>query len=124
MALGSLTLGVALGLVVVHTSLAADKADKKDTIKDIMKKAHKGDLPIYKKVQSGKANDAEKAQLLALYQGMENTTPPKGDKADWDKRVHALVKAAEAVKNNDPQGSDMLKAAANCKGCHNAHKGD
>ena len=121
MAFGSVALGLALGLSAVH---AADKATNPDAIKGVMKKAHKGDLPIYKKVQSGKATDEEKAKLLMLYQGLENTTPPKGDKADWDKRVHALIKAAEAVKNNDPQGSDMLKAAANCKSCHNAHKGE
>ena len=110
------TIGLLTLLAIVGTSwLTARAEDKpKHTIKEVMKLALKG--PLNKKVAEGMASDAEKKQLIELYESLAAATPKKGDAADWKTKTDALL---EAAKKDD--GKALLKAA-NCKACHDAHK--
>lgn len=104
-----------LGLVVFMTAenQAGDKA--KHTIADVMKVAMKGGL--CKKVASGKGSDDEKKQLVELFESLGKNTPPKGDAKAWKEKTDALL---DAAKKGDGKA---LGKAANCKACHDAHKG-
>lgn len=101
-----------------------DKDKKpKYTIKDVMKKAHKGPDALLKKVESGKASKDEMKELVTMYKSLEMNKPPKGEEAAWKKRTKALVAAANAAIEEKKDASDLLKKATNCKNCHDAHKG-
>jgi hypothetical protein len=108
--------------IVTTTSLtrAADNDNPKTTTKQVMKRALKG--PLTKKVATGKASDAEKKELLELFQAMAKNDPPKGDKNSWKEKNAALVKAATAAVKGDSDAGAALMKAANCKTCHSKHK--
>lgn len=110
------TLGVVAGLARVGG--AAEPV----TIKQVMKVAMKGGL--CKKAGAGQATDAEKAQLLQLLGDMAKQTPPAGDAASWKAKNDALLAAAQAVVDGKDGATDQLKKAANCKACHDVHKGE
>jgi hypothetical protein len=117
------TLVVALVFTIGAMSaftLAGSTADE-DVIKAVMKEAMKGGL--HKKVVSGQASAAEKAELLKIYKEMANVSPEKGDAASWKSKTAALVAAAQAAVDGKGDSSALLKSAANCKACHAAHKG-
>jgi hypothetical protein len=101
------------------TSGAQD--DKKTTIKEVMKVAMKGKL--YEKVANGQATDVEKKQLAGLFAALHDNKPPKGEASSWDTKTQALVDAANDVLSNKEGAGQKLKDAANCMGCHSAHKG-
>lgn len=84
------------------------------TIKEVMKKAMKGGL--CGKVASGKANEDEKKELIALFTDLGKNKPPKGDETAWKEKTKALLDAAKA------DDGKALKKAANCKACHDVFK--
>ena len=95
---------VAFGLVVVSGwSLADDKEKPKHSIKDVMKTAMKGGL--WKKVGDGQASDAEKKELLALFESLGKNKPPKGEEKSWKEKTEALVNAAKAVVDDCLHGA-------------------
>jgi mono/diheme cytochrome c family protein len=49
--------------------------------------------------------------------------PPKGDEENWKKMTGELVKAAKLAVDGDAGAGAALMKAANCAGCHKAHKG-
>jgi hypothetical protein len=104
-------------LVAVTGLTLAD--ENSDTIKKVMKAAMKG--PLVKAVASGKADEDQKKELLVLLKDLAKAKPPKGTEEDWKKRTTALVDGAEEAI--DGKGGASLKKAADCKGCHTAHKG-
>ena len=75
------------------------------------------------KVASGKASAEEKKKLVALFEDLHKNKPPKGDEESWNKFTTALVDAAKAAAEGKEGSGDALKTAANCMGCHSAHKG-
>ncbi|MBI5758475.1 MAG: hypothetical protein HZA46_08160 [Planctomycetales bacterium] len=112
---------VAFGLVVVGGWAMADDKDKpKHSIKDVMKTAMKGGL--CKKVGDGSASDAEKKELLALFESLGKNKPPKGEEKSWKEKSEALVNAAKAAVDGKADAADQLKKAANCGACHKDHK--
>ena len=107
------------------TSLAAEKKDDKKpkyTAKEVMEKGHKGKDSLVQKVIGGKASDAEKKDLLEMYESLALVEAPKGDKASWKTKTAALVKAAEGVVKGEKGAADKLKSATNCRACHTAHR--
>jgi hypothetical protein len=102
---------------------AADDKPKYD-IETIMNKAHDKDDGLLKKVLGGKADDAQKKELLELYTELSKNKPDKGSKDSWKEKTGALVSAAKEVVGGKETGVANLKKAANCKGCHDVHKGD
>ena len=111
-----------IGLVTVQPAGAAPKApaEPANTIKDVMKKAHKDGL--LKKVTDNQATDEEKKQLLDLYIDMLEGTPKKGEKGDWVMAAGRSVVAASKVVVGREGAIDELKEATNCKACHDPFK--
>lgn len=120
--MSALTMGLAAGLGV---SGAADDAKPKYDIEQIMEKAHKPPKnSLFVKVKSGKANEEQKKQLLELYEELAKNKPEKGDLKDWQRRTNALVQAAKDVVDGKDGASQGLAKAADCKGCHQLHRGE
>lgn len=93
-------------------------------ISDVMKNAMKGEASLYQRVAKGQAGQAEAQQLFQYVSGLSGTTPPKGDQSSWDRKVKALVTAAQQVSFGNKQALRALQTAGNCKSCHSAHKED
>lgn len=91
-------------------------------IKDVMKAAMKGDDSLYNKVTKGKGTEADAKKLAACVKNLEGKKAPRGDQAAFDKKVAALIKAADAVANGNQQAVTLLINAGACKACHSAHK--
>ena len=116
-----LLLTTALTGLLAADANAAD-APAKLTIKEIMKKGHKGDDAMSKHVTQGKGTQEEIKQLLGYYRVLATLEPKKGDLTEWKTRTAKLVKAAESLDKSEPGALDGFKAAVNCKACHDAHK--
>lgn len=97
-------------------------ADAKPTIKEIMQAAHKKPKELLKKVALGAASDAEKAELVKLYQALAALRPPRGDAASWEEKTKALLSAARAAAEGKPDAAAELTRVANCAACHKAHQ--
>lgn len=82
-----------------------------------------GKKALYREVLTGGATKEEKQELLDLYQSLAKAKPPRGSHDDWQKATAALVAAAEEIVSGEAKNLDKLRAAANCKACHDAHKG-
>ena len=101
---------------------AGDDKPKYD-IETIMDKAHGEDNDkLLKKVLEGKADDAEKKELLELYTELGKNKPPKGDAKSWKEKTKALVSATKEVVDGKEAGVKDLKKASNCMACHKEHK--
>lgn len=118
--LGILLVAAAFGVGGLMAAANAEDKASDDTIKQVMKKCMKGGL--CKKVASGEASDDEKKELLKCFEAMAASKPPKGDEASWKEKTGALVSAAKLAVEGDAGAGKALKAAANCKSCHGAHK--
>jgi hypothetical protein len=94
----------------------------KPSVKDIMKRDHKGDNSVAKQVISGKATPDQISRLLADYKIMADEAPDMGSKEDWAERMKKLIAATEAVQSGDAKGVAEFKEAVNCKACHELHK--
>jgi hypothetical protein len=100
---------------------AAD--DPKNTIKDVMLKAHDKDSGLLGKVVGGKASKDEKQELAELYADLAKNKPAKGNPQSWKQKTDALVAVSKDVVAGKQGAEARLRAAANCMGCHAAHKG-
>ncbi|MFO0908572.1 MAG: hypothetical protein U0794_09450 [Isosphaeraceae bacterium] len=116
------TMAVALMISLGVLAGLSQARSPEETIKKAMKAAMKGGL--CKKVAEGKATDAQKEELAKLFSDMCKATPPKGDAASWNEKAGALAAAAKAAAEGKPGAAAQLKKAANCKSCHDAHKGE
>jgi len=105
--------------VFAMTSGAQD--DKKVAIKEVMQVAMKGGL--CKKVATGQASEEEKKKLAGLFAALHENKPPKGEQSSWDSKTKALVDAANDVLAGKEGAGAALGKAADCMGCHSAHKG-
>lgn len=108
--------------VAVVATQAAPKA--KYTNEEVMKALHKGKDSVGKHVMDGNGTKEEIKKLLEYYPSMLLNDPEKGDKAEWKKRVTALIAATKALDKGTPGALDQYKEAVNCKACHSAHKPD
>ncbi|MFN3486268.1 MAG: hypothetical protein ACK44W_12410 [Planctomycetota bacterium] len=94
------------------------------SVHDVMEAANKGKPSLYDRVVAGKATPEEVRKLSDLYQALSRLKPPKGDAKSWKEKTAALAAAARDVVDRKPGATEKLKAAANCKACHGAHKPD
>jgi len=121
---GSLVVAVALAIGLSGDRAAGGKDEPKFTIKEVMQKAHTpGAKSLLKKVSSGKADEAEKKELVALYTALAQNKPPKGDEKDWKERTGKMLDAAKAAAKGDEKAAASLAEIVNCMGCHSEHKG-
>jgi hypothetical protein len=118
----ALTLTAVIGLASGIVFGLPEGAAKKPAydIKEVMKAAHKDGL--LKKVTDGHADKKEKEKLLELYTALWDNTPAHGEKGSWTEKTGALVVAAAKVVLGQDGAMDALKAASNCKACHDVHK--
>lgn len=129
-------LGVAAVALSFGPSAAANqKAEKKLSIKEIMKAGHKGDdanmAKVTLAVKDGKWEDAQKyAKELAdngalLPKGM----PKRGEAASWEEKSKKYAENTKALfEAATKKDATTTKAAletlgASCKACHDNHKG-
>jgi len=120
--LARISAGVIVLAVACVVFAQAPQAEPKYTIKEVMLKAHKPPANLLRKVAQGKADDAEKAELLVLYQSLAADTPPRGDQESWAERTGLLVAAAKAAVDGDAEAGNLLTKASNCTACHDVHK--
>ncbi len=91
-------------------------------IKDIMEAVLKGDDTPVKRAIAKKSNPEEIKKMHEFFVSLEKLKPKKGDEASWKAKTAALVAASDLLVKGDEKGIDALKAAANCKACHEVHK--
>ena len=116
------TLAAAFLITIGAVGALSEARTADETIKKVMKAAmKKGGLMA--KVATGKATTAQKKELLDLFEELSKATPPEGDETSWKAKTGALVTAAGLVVDDKPKATDQLKKAANCKACHDQHKG-
>jgi hypothetical protein len=68
-----------------------------------MNTAHKKPQELLKKVATGKASEAEKAELVRLYEALVAQRPPRGEAASWEEKTKALLAAARAAAAGQPE---------------------
>jgi hypothetical protein len=102
--------------------VGAEEEKPKYTIKQVMGKAHGEEDGLLDVVLEGKATAAQKKELVELYTALSKNKPPKGEAKSWKEKTDALVGGATAVADDKDGGLKKLKAAADCKGCHTAHR--
>lgn len=109
--------------VANNNNVQDEKAKPKHTVKQVMAKtmAPRGDK-LNKKVLSGQASDKEKMELLDMFISLAENDAPHGDKESWQSFSNAAVMAAARVAVGREGAVAELKAATNCKKCHDAHK--
>src|SRR5262245_32490576 len=132
--------GLALLAAVALAILPAAAADKAaPTIKEIMSKLNKpnglrpnlgqdlmDDEPNWEEIQN------ETKHFVELVEALGKNTPPKGDKASWDRLTRAYADKAKAMdaaaKKKDKPGAlaahQKLSSNDFCKQCHDAHRKD
>lgn len=102
-----------------------EEEEEDEAIERVMKvcnKAPKGTPTLAEKVIDGSATEEETKKLIASYRTLKGTKPEKGDLADWNKRVEALLAAVDGIEKKEPGAADKFEDANSCKSCHNAHK--
>ncbi|MCA9263944.1 MAG: hypothetical protein KDA60_08830 [Planctomycetales bacterium] len=119
--------GVCLGMMALAAGTWAwaeegESTGPKHTIKEVMTIGHKDGL--LKTVLSGEATMEQKTQLLDLYISMVECEPSKGSIESWHKLAGQSALAAAKVVVGREGALPELKAATNCKACHDAHKGE
>ena len=117
----------ATGLLTIASFTLAEDDTGKDTIKNIMKKCMNDEEQnlndgLCKKVATGKATQEEKDQLVAMLTALTKLEPPKGETPSWQQKTGALLAAAKSVIAGDKGAGVKLANAADCKGCHSAHR--
>ena|SRR6478609_3375177 len=104
----------------------ADKAateKPKYTTSEIMKALHKGNDSLGKKVQNGQGTKEDFAKLVEYYLSLPLNEPPEGSAASWKEKSTALLEAAKALNDGKEGALAQFKKAANCKVCHDVHRG-
>ena len=69
------------------------------------------------------ASDADKKAFASLCESLAANKCPKGDIESWKAKTNALVAASKALVAGDKDAGKKVAAAANCKACHDGHKG-
>jgi hypothetical protein len=115
-----IALFVGIGVASLLSGQEPELPAPKHTIKDVMKQAHGAKL--LNKVLDDSATDDEKKELLDLYISLVENQPPKGERGDWLRKTAMLQFAAARVVVGRENAAEALKAASNCKACHDAHK--
>lgn len=90
-------------------------------IKDVMA-LHKGKESFLANIIAGKGSDDDLKKLVAGYEFMAAQKPPTGDEGSWKTLTAALLAAAKDAQAKKEGALDKLKAASNCKACHEPHK--
>ena len=99
----------------------APAADGFANTKEVMA-LHKGKESFLSKVLAGKGSDDDLKKLVTAYEVLAAQKPPMGDEASWKKLTAELLTASKDAAAKKEGALDKLKAASNCKACHDVHK--
>jgi len=91
------------------------------SVKDVMA-LHKGKESFLANVLAGKGTDDDHKKLVSAYEVMAAQKPPTGDEGSWKTLTAAILAAAKDVQAKKEGAVEKLKAASNCKACHEPHK--
>jgi len=91
------------------------------SVKDVMA-LHKGKESFLANVLAGKGSDDDLKKLVGAYEVLAAQKPPTGDEGSWKNLTGALLTAAKDVQAKKEGAIEKLKAASNCKACHEPHK--
>ncbi|HVR87724.1 MAG TPA: hypothetical protein VMU54_25580 [Planctomycetota bacterium] len=91
------------------------------SIKDVMA-LHKGKESFLANILAGKGSDDDLKKLVGAYEVLAAQKAPKGDEGSWKNLTAALLTAAKDAQAKKEGALDKLKAASNCKACHEPHK--
>jgi hypothetical protein len=121
-------LGLALLSAVALFSLgatrAADEEKAKFTIKEVMKQAHSGgNNSLLRKAAGANGTKEDKEKVVELYTALSKNKPGKGEEKSWKDKTEALLKGAQALAKGEAGAGQKLVMAANCKACHDLHRG-
>jgi hypothetical protein len=100
---------------------AAPAAGTFASVKDVMA-LHKGKESFLANILAGKGSDDDHKKLVSAYEVMSAQKPPTGDEAHWKTLNTALLAAAKEVQGKKEGAIEKLKAATNCKACHEMHR--
>lgn len=133
------TAGIFLGLVmaalVSFAVLAAPAADDGLGIKEIMRKAN-GSSGLFNELRRDlREEDPDwvelrdrSRELIRLTEELRKTTPPRGDRASWNRLTRAYSDDARALEKTltrmDKEAADKVvtRIAASCAACHKVHR--
>jgi hypothetical protein len=109
-------------------SLASSLAAEERTIAQIEQRLHnprraEGRQGVFREVLRGKGTEEEKKEMLELFKALAKSKPPRGSQENWEKATAALVTAAKEIVAGTVKDMEKLRAASNCKACHDAHRG-
>jgi hypothetical protein len=109
-----------IGKVKEFKAAAAPAAAPKD-IKEVMA-LHKGKESFLANILAGKGSDDDLKKLVAAYEVLAAQKPTKGEEASWKKLTGEMLTQAKDAAAKKAGALDKLKAATNCKACHDVHK--
>jgi cytochrome c556 len=124
-------------MVLMLTAVVAGQDDKTPTIKELMRKLHKGANAPLSKTRDALKSDSpnwdnlrkQTKDLVALAASLPKNDPPRGDKAAYrelaDDYYGNSKKLDDAAKDEDLSSARAAakKLGESCKACHTAHKG-
>jgi cytochrome c556 len=91
-------------------------------IRKVMKDHMKGDTSNLKKALKGELDKDTLAKLVESVKTLPAAAPIQGDAASWKTKTEALIAALESLNKGEANAADAVKAASNCKACHEIHK--
>ncbi len=117
-----LTLAISLSAGLAFRAVAANEKKEDSPIGQVMKDHFKGDTSDIKKATKGELSKDEVTKLIAALKSLPAAKPSKGEGASWKEKTDALVLAGEKLEKGEAGAGEAVKAAANCKACHDVHR--
>lgn len=118
--LPALAFSLIAGLAINATAQGEKKEES--AIGKVMKDHFKGDTSDIKKATKGELSKDEVTKLLAALKSLPAAKPSKGEAGSWKEKTDALVLACEKLEKGEAGAGEAVKAAANCKACHDVHR--
>ncbi len=118
-------LGLAIVVLAASAGWYASRADDDSRMVVIaaMRRVFTGqDPPLVVKAAAGDASEVEKQRLLKVLTGLADTQPDHGSLDSWKAKTGALVAAAQDLIDGKEGAGQRLRAASNCRACHQAHR--
>ena len=123
-------------LIVFGMTAGLAGAGKLRTVKEIMGKLNKGPNALTPNLKRSLQKDqpdwqaiqAQSKEYATLSAELTKTTPPRGDKASWDKLTKDYAEAAKSLetasgkKDKDAALSVHAKLTKACTACHKVHR--
>jgi Tfp pilus assembly protein PilF len=75
-----------------------------------------------KKVMAGDASNEEKMMVLDMFISLSESEAPKGDAAEWKAQTGQVMNNYAKFLVGREGAAEALKAATNCKACHDKFK--